>query len=107
MIKNCYWLFTLKYLDKRSILAKIADKITMIHLLVEEKDKAKSSYVDKVGFRVGSGTLTEVTEGCYRSLGGGRNHRFRHRFGDLKRGFKIKIFLLMSDVERACRGFLI
>ena len=78
------------------------DKITMIHLLVRDMEKAKSFYMDKLGFKA---TQDYGYEGNRWVVvvppGGGTYVVLGTKFEQLKLGCIMKLFLSTQDVEEA------
>ena len=81
---------------------KIIDKITMIHVLVRDMDRAKSFYTDTLGFKA-----TQDNEyGGNRWVvvvppGGGISVVLGTKYEELKPGCIVKMYLSTPDIEAA------
>lgn len=82
---------------------KIVDKITMIHLLVRDMDKAKTFYTDVLGFEATQDTKWDGNRGVFVvPPGGGTCVALVTMSDEIKPGIG-KMFLSTSDAEAAYR----
>jgi len=80
---------------------KIVDKITMVHLLVRDMDKAKAFYTDVLGFEATQDTTWDGNRGVFVVPPGGGTYLALVTMSDeIKPGIG-KMFLSTSDIEAA------
>ena len=79
---------------------KVVDKITMIHLLVRDMDKAKAFYTDVLGFEATGDTKWDGRSVFVIPPGGGTYIALNTMSEEIKPGIG-KMFLSTPDVEAA------